>query len=174
MPKIDFNNLAEQRFVEKAELYLSDFTEQLPGSLRDHPWSIAPGLVYTLAKYDRSLLEQFLFETKLPSSVCKLYLAPNLLFDIPGSRFSSLSAGRQLYCFTEAKYLEQFVKMCLSLKFVGTKTWGFAVATVKLRAEPVSLKIICPMTGTKAYVPEYPSPFQPIPDIVFTDFPEDF
>lgn len=153
---------------------MSDFTEQLPGSLRDHPWSIAPGLVYTIAKYDRSLLEHFLFENKLPSSVCKLYLSPTLLFDIPDSRFSSLSAGRQLYCFTEAKYLDQFVKMCLSLTFKEVKQWSFAVATVKLRVEPTELKIICPMTRDKAYVPEYTSPFQPIPNIVYTDLPEDF
>ena len=146
-------------------------------SLQEEPWCVAPGLVYTFTKLDRSLIELYKEDYDATDGCCRNYLSEHLLFDIPKSNFRSLSSGRELLIFSNEKDYTQFIDFCVTLCVGPTDSgWGIAAAHIRIKdpinfdnpAYPdVQITVLCPFKRDTfvAYAPEYRSKLDIIPTV---------
>lgn len=168
----------DAEFSRTVKLLLEETGTPLSFSIVDKPWCVAPGLIYSICKLERSLVEAFKEENNLPDAAIKKYISNNLLFDIPNSPFKTLSSGRELLVFDSEDVYNKFLDFCVTLELRGSNiSWRVLAAHLRIRdpinadtlAEPnVAIAVLCPFDEQRsiAYAPEYHSPVAITPYVV--------
>ena len=157
----DFSDWDPTQFTRTVKLLVEDRAATLE-TLIDKPWCIAPGLVYSICKFDRSLVEAFKEETNCPDSAIKRYVMAWPLFTIPNTEFERLTASREIIALENEALFLAFKDFCCSIKINDkkrSKAWtvGSYTAFYPNRADPKAvehqIEILCPFDDTFVYAP---------------------
>lgn len=168
----------EATMSRTVKLFLEERGKPLTETLHGKPWCIAPGLIYSICKLDRSLVEAFKEEHNIPDCVIRKFISNALLFDIPNTEFKKLSCGRELLIIDSETIHQKFLDFCTTLELRGSNmSWRILAANVMIRdpirqaecKDPdVRITVLCPYDEAKgfAYAPEYTGSFCIIPNVM--------
>jgi hypothetical protein len=160
-------------FQRTVKLLTGDPGESID-SLREKPFCVAPGLLYAMARFDKSLIEAFKEETNCPDFAIKRYLTTWPLFRVEGTEFERLSASRELICLVNKELFEAFVDFCTSITVADrkrNKEWKVLAWNTPFpnRDEPMSsvwpVCTLCPLDEAKQLY--YPTKLSPL-DLSYT------
>lgn len=131
-------------------------------SLVNKPWCVAPGLVYSICKFDKALSELFKEETGCPDKAITRYVLNWPLFRIPGTEFDRLSSSREILSLETAELFDAFKDFCCSIKVNDrklNKSWTVGSASIAYpnRDNPTGpefpVEVLCPFDGSFVYYP---------------------
>jgi hypothetical protein len=157
----DFKDWDPTQFSRTVKLLVEDSAATLE-TLEDKPWCVAPGLLYSICKFDRSLVEAFKEESNCPDSSIKRYVLAWPLFDIPNTEFTRLTASREVICLENAVLFEAFKDFCCSIQINDksrNKNWtvGAWTADYPNRDKPTApehrVVVLCPFDTEFVYYP---------------------